>query len=153
MSGPYLLDTNVVLALVRGKALGAFIDSTFGLRAAKCRPAISVVTHGEVRVLASRNGWGEAKLTALQGALDALVTVDVNVAEVIDAYVEIDLSSQQHPSGARNMGKNDLWIAACAKASGATLLTTDKDFDHLHPDLLPVKYIDPTSALPSSNRT
>ena len=24
------------------------------------------------------------------------------------------------------MGKNDLWIAACAKASGAILLTTDR---------------------------
>ena len=125
MSGLYLLDTNVVLALVRGKALGAFIDSTFGLSTAKRRRAISVVTHGEVRVLASRNGWGEAKLAALQGALDALVTVDVNVTEVIDAYVEIDIYSQRHPDGARNMNKNDLWIAACAKASGATLLTTD----------------------------
>jgi predicted nucleic acid-binding protein len=153
MSGLYLLDTNVVLALVRGKALGVFIDSTFGLSTAQCRPVISVVTHGEVRALASRNGWGGAKLTALQGALDALVTVDVNVAEVIDAYVEIDIYSRQHPDGARNMGKNDLWIAACAKASGATLLTTDKDFDHLNPGLLTVKYIDPTSALPSSSGT
>lgn len=151
MRGLYLLDTNVVLALVRGRALGLFIDSTFGLSTAKRRPAISVVTHGEVRALASRNRWGEDKLTALQGMLDALVTVDVNVAEVIDAYVEIDIYSQQHPDGARNMGKNDLWIAACAKASGATLLTTDKDFDHLNPGLLTVKYIDPTSTLPSSS--
>lgn len=39
MSGLYLLDTNVVLALVRGKALGAFIDSTFGLSTGKRRPA------------------------------------------------------------------------------------------------------------------
>ncbi len=152
MSGLYLLDTNVVLALVRGRALGAFIDARFRLSAARRRPAISVVTHGEVRVLAGRNGWGEAKLAVLQGALDALVTVDVNVAEVIDAYVEIDIFSQQMPGGARNMGKNDLWIAACAKASGATLLTTDRDFDHLDPDLLTVVYIDPSSAAASSTR-
>lgn len=32
---------------------------------------------------------------------------------------------------ARNMGKNDLWIAATAAMSEATLLTTDNDFDHL----------------------
>lgn len=31
------------------------------------------------------------------------------------------------------MSKNDVWIAAVAKASGMTLLTTDADFDHLHP--------------------
>lgn len=141
----YLLDTNIVLALVRGQALGA----TFGLSAGKRRPAISVVTHGEVRVLASRNGWGTAKIEALQNALDAIVTVDINIAEVIDAYVEIDIYSQQHSGGARSMGKNDLWIAACAKASGATLLTTDKDFDHLDPDLLTVKYIDPSAKFQS----
>lgn len=151
MSGLYLLDTNIVLALVRGKALGAHIDATFGLNTGKRRPAISVVTHGEVRVLASRNEWGETKLAALQVALDALVTVDINVTEVIDAYVEIDVYSQQHPVGSRNMGKNDLWIAACAKAMGATLLTTDKDFDHLNPTLLAVEYIDPSAALPSAS--
>jgi predicted nucleic acid-binding protein len=33
---------------------------------------------------------------------------------------------------ARNMGKNDLWIAATAHVLGASLLTTDKDFAHLH---------------------
>lgn len=76
-----------------------------------------------------------------------MVTVDIHVTEVIDAYVEIDVLSQQHPAGARNMGKNDLWIAACASAAGATLLTTDKDFDHLSPHLLTVAYIDPASAL------
>lgn len=143
MSPLYLLDTNVILALVRGKALGKYIEATFGLIPGNRRPLISVVTHGEMRVLASRNGWGTAKLDALQNALDALVTVDINIAAVIDAYVEIDVYSQQHPAGDRNMGKNDLWIAACAKASGATLLTTDKDFDHLNPTLLTVQYIDP----------
>ncbi len=156
MSVLYLLDTNVVLALVRGGPLGQYIDVTYGLRKAKRRPTISVVTHGEVRVLARRNNWGDDKCAALQRALDALVTVDVNITEVIDAYVEIDIYSQLHPDGARNMGKNDLWIAACAMASGATLLTTDKDFDHLHasppdPGLLTVSYIDPSSTLASGS--
>lgn len=138
----FLLDTTIVLALVRGNVLAQHIDTTFGLRAAKTRPMISVVTHGEVRVLASRNGWGDKKLNALQNALDNLVTVDVNHPDVLDAYVEIDLTSQVHPNGARNMGKNDLWIAACAKAARATLLTTDKDFAHLTPELLDVEVID-----------
>jgi len=42
------------------------------------------------------------------------------------------------------MGKNDLWIAATARTTGATLLTTDKDFDHFDPALLPQEWIDPT---------
>ena len=49
------------------------------------------------------------------------------------------------------MGKNDLWIAATAKATGATLLTTDKDFDHLYPGQINRIYIDPASALPANN--
>ncbi len=39
------------------------------------------------------------------------------------------------------MGKNDLWIAACAKAAGAKSLTTDKDFSHLSSELLCVELI------------
>lgn len=42
---------------------------------------------------------------------------------------------------ARNMGKNDLWIAATASILEATLLTTDQDFNHLTPELLRLEYI------------
>jgi tRNA(fMet)-specific endonuclease VapC len=40
------------------------------------------------------------------------------------------------------MGKNDLWIAATARAASATLITTDTDFDHLHPVLVKRELID-----------
>jgi tRNA(fMet)-specific endonuclease VapC len=139
----YLLDTSVILPLVRGNALGKHLDQRFGLQASAQRPFVSVVSLGEVRVLAKRNDWGEAKLRSLSNALDNLVIVDINHPSVIDAYVELDLVSQSHPDGARNMGKNDLWIAACAKAAGATLLTTDNDFTHLVPDHLDGEVIDP----------
>src|SRR6266545_7828233 len=130
----YLLDTNVVLALVRGQALGASIDETYKLSRAKQRPLVCIVTHGEVRVLAHRNGWGGKKMQTLQHALDQLVTVDIHHPAVIDAYVSLDLVSQSHREGSKNMGKNDLWIAAVTKAAGAVLLTTDNDFSHLIPD-------------------
>lgn len=98
MSEPlYLLDTNVVLFLVRGDSRGKSIDQQFGLRTAKQRPLISVVTVGEARVLAARNGWGEQKLAALNTALDELVVIDINHTTVIDAYVELDLASYRPP--------------------------------------------------------
>ena len=54
---------------------------------------------------------------------------------------------QRLPAGAarglRNMEQNDLWTAACAIAAGATLLTADMDFLHLHPTPLLVEYVDP----------
>jgi len=138
----YLLDTNIILMLVRGNELGTHINTRFGLHTSKIRPMICVVTHGEIYVLARRRGWGDKKIKVLENTLNNLVTVNINHPAVLDAYIEIDLYSQQHPTGARNMGKNDLWIAACAKAAGAKLLSTDRDFEHLG-DLFAVEYIDP----------
>ena len=37
---------------------------------------------------------------------------------------------------ARNMGKNDLWIAATASVYNLRLLTTDNDFGHLDSQFL-----------------
>ena len=47
-------------------------------------------------------------------------------------------------SYASSMGKNDLWIAAAASAMNSTLVTTDKDFDHLQPAYISsIDWIDP----------
>lgn len=131
---PYLLDTSVLLALVRGQELGSHIARRFGLLQTGQRPLVCIVSHGEIWVLARRNNWGAERHQALQTMLDNLVTVQLEHPGVIDAYVHLDLYSHNHPQGPRNMGKNDLWIAAAARASGATLLTTDQDFEHLIPD-------------------
>ena len=42
------------------------------------------------------------------------------------------------------MGKNDLWIAACAAATRATLVTLDRDFEHLA-EQVDVAWFDPAS--------
>jgi len=107
------------------------------------RPLVSVVSLAEVRVLAEVNHWGDRKRQALEKTLQSLVVVDIHHPLVIDAYVRIDLHARQHPKGARHMGKNDLWIAACAAAADAFLLSTDDDFGHLIPgqvrgDVIPV---------------
>jgi predicted nucleic acid-binding protein len=73
--------------------------------------------------------------------LDNLITVDLT-KEVIQAYVEIDLFSRRRKP-AVTMQKNDVWIAAAAKATGAVLLTTDTDFNHLPLELIKHEYIDP----------
>ncbi|MDN5203316.1 hypothetical protein QQ008_18155 [Fulvivirgaceae bacterium BMA10] len=41
-------------------------------------------------------------------------------------------------SSAKNMGKNDLWIAATAFVAKAELITMDGDFDHLNGEFLTV---------------
>jgi tRNA(fMet)-specific endonuclease VapC len=52
----YLLDTNILLHLIRGKATGAYIDSTYQLQKQPHTPLICIVTHGEIWTLARENG-------------------------------------------------------------------------------------------------
>lgn len=145
----YFFDTNVLLALIRGKQLGEYLNQTFALSEVLNRPLISVVSHGELWAMAKRNGWAEKKSQALQNMLNDLVTLDLNDPSIIEGYVAVDQQCLSHPKGARNISDNDKWIAASAAAASAVLLTTDQDFIHLHPDVCRVHYVDPTSKLPA----
>jgi tRNA(fMet)-specific endonuclease VapC len=142
MSGStgYLLDTNVVIELIRANPLGQFVDEQYGLRAALNRSMICVVTVGEMLSLARQFEWGQTKRDELRLVLDEIVWLDINHPDILDAYAEIDHASRQQ---GRNLGKNDAWIAATAKVTGATLLTTDRDFDHLQGSHLDRIWIDP----------
>ncbi|MBI3682973.1 MAG: type II toxin-antitoxin system VapC family toxin [Acidobacteria bacterium] len=144
-SGPLLLDTNILLELVRNKDLGKQISSQFGLADAVHRPLISIVTVGEIWALADQFGLGEPKRDFLRNVLGTLVVLDISHESVLDAYVEVDRACRKAKGGARILSKNDLWIAATTKAAGAVLLTTDKDFLCLHPTPCPVHYVDPTT--------
>jgi tRNA(fMet)-specific endonuclease VapC len=144
----YLLDTSVLLALIRGKHLGSYLNQTFGLSEVLNRPLVSIVSHGEIWALAQRGNWSDKKRAALREMLGDLVTIDLNDPSIIDAYVAVDAKCQSHPKGARHLSSNDMWIAATAKAAGAILLTTDNDFLHLNPDVCAVHYVDPGSQLP-----
>jgi len=74
--------------------------------------------------------------------LGYLVRVGIDSPDVLSAYAIIDADSRR--SGIK-MGKNDLWIAATAHVTGATLLTTDRDFDHLEPAFLTCERITMTA--------
>lgn len=124
----HLLDTNVLVALIRAGVLGQHIDATFQPRQARFKPLVSVVSVGEIYSLARQFGWGPKKIAEVTKLLENLVVEDINAPEILAAYGEIDHASREI---GRPMGKNDVWIAATAKVTGATLLTTDRDFDHL----------------------
>jgi tRNA(fMet)-specific endonuclease VapC len=102
----------------------------------------------EIRSLANQFNWGSLRINKMTEILSELPTLDINLSEIIDKYVEIDCySKRKHPTlisdfSAIKMGKNDLWIAATAAVYDCTLLTTDLDFQHLRSRLLDVIYID-----------
>lgn len=143
-SGPLLLDTNILLELVRNKDLGKRISSQFGLSDAVHRPLISVVSVGEIWALADQFAFGEVKRNFLGQVLNTLVILDINHDSVLEAYVEVDRACRRARGGARTLSKNDLWIAATAKAANAVILTSDKDFLCLHPEPCTVHFVDPT---------
>ncbi|HTU48716.1 MAG TPA: PIN domain-containing protein [Bryobacteraceae bacterium] len=145
MSQSYVLDTSVLLALIRGKALGTYIDRVFGLRAGLHRQVVSVVTHAELLVLADRGQWGSEKRSTLERALENLVVIPIDGASLLQAYVSISAADRAAAGGTRNMGKNDIWIAATALHTELPLLTTDKDFRFLQDNPLQVMWIDPLS--------
>src|SRR5947209_3981922 len=118
----YLLDTGVVVELLRGKRLGKCIEARFQLLGSLNRCLISVVTVGELFSLARQFGWGAKKLQQLQELVDEIVWIDINQLDILNAYSEIDHYSR---TLSKSMGKNDVWIAATANVSGLVLLTTD----------------------------
>ena len=135
-----LLDTNIVIFLVRGGAVGAALDSRFQLRARPDRPLVSVVTLGEALAFAQKHSWGSPRIGRLRELMRELVPVDIRAQPVLDRYAEIDTFLSR--SG-RALSDNDVWIAACASATEATLLTTDRDFDPLADQYLDRVWVDP----------
>ncbi len=124
------LDTNIFVHAVRGGEIWEHIKARHDLLMIEPRPAFSFAVQGEALSLAGQWQWGAEKVDKLSYFFRYFERRDVTLP-LIEAYAEIDVFSRNVSVPVR-MGKNDLWIAATAYLSGATLLTTDRDFDHLH---------------------
>jgi tRNA(fMet)-specific endonuclease VapC len=146
----FLLDTGILLGYIRGAGYAEYIEKKFRVSEPPNISIISVVAKGEIHSLAIQFGWGEKKRTDLESLLRKIPFVEISNDQIIMRYAEIDSYSQGKnpakllPTGvtSRNMGKNDLWIAATGSILNATLLTIDDDFAHLHNVYLEVVRID-----------
>ncbi|MBI5547197.1 MAG: type II toxin-antitoxin system VapC family toxin [Deltaproteobacteria bacterium] len=143
----WLLDTSVLVNVLRDTPLGRHLVEQQQLRARIVAPLLSVVSVGELLSLGRQLGWGETKLARMQELVSELVIIDINNDVVLNSYAEIDAWCRQN--GFRP-GKNDLWIAASAVAANATLLTADKDFDPLHERFLERVFFDPDGEYPTA---
>ena len=144
----YLLDTNIVLIYARGNNLTKKIEEELQLLSADNQLVISVVTIGEIKSLAIKNNWGKRKVAKLGQLLNKFIVADINVEEITERYAEIDAYSQgklpdkKGKFTSRNMGKNDLWIAATGSVLQVVIVTTDSDFDHLDGEYIKLKKVD-----------
>jgi len=140
----YILDTNIFLSMVRRPKFMDYIYDEFG------KPddvfVTSVVVEGELKSFVRQRKWGVRKIRDLNYLLSKAAIYPIKTQQIVERYADIDTFSQgkhetmQLGMSARSMGKNDLWIAATA--SNATLLTIDKDFNHLNGVFFEVNLMD-----------
>lgn len=133
-----ILDTTILVHWVRQDRTGQHLKNNYPLDQRAEKPLFSTISEGEIVGLAKCWKWGEQKLKSLASLIDELVRVEASLPEVIEEYSGLYFEDQRL---GKNTGENDLWIAACAKATGAILLTCDKDFLWLSPSLIQVEHI------------
>jgi predicted nucleic acid-binding protein len=147
----FVLDTGIVLGYLKRAPYAEEIEATLKPFDHPNTALTCIVSHGEILSIALQRQWPAPRKEKLNDLLVTIPAINISHREVLDSYAEIDAFSQGKftskplPSGmsSRNMGKNDLWIAAVAHQTKATLLTTDKDFDHLDGIYFDVKWYDP----------
>lgn len=146
----FLLDTNILLNYLKAGRIIQHLIGKYDLFSPTNVMAISAVTIGEMESFVLQRNWGERRVNEFINSLSDFLILPINSEDILKSYGKIDAYSQGKliskplPSGmsARNMGKNDLWIAATACVTGAKLLTTDKDFQHLDGTFIDLEYID-----------
>lgn len=124
----YLLDTNIIIIYARNAAVSHKMEEDLRLLTGEHNLVISAVSVGEVKSLARRNKWGDNKVKRLEGLLEKFLVADINAKDVFEQYAIIEtfsqgiLDSPRLKGTARNMGKNDLWIAATGSVLNLVLI-------------------------------
>jgi tRNA(fMet)-specific endonuclease VapC len=142
-----ILDTNLILIYLRSNDFTRRIEADLQLLSKTNNLVVSVVSVGELKAISKKNNWGKRRVQEIENTLSEFIIADIKTNKILDKYAEIDAYSQGKLEGkksnfsSRNMGKNDLWIAATASVLNITLLTTDYDFNHLQSSFLDLKVI------------
>jgi tRNA(fMet)-specific endonuclease VapC len=121
-----VVDTSVWVYYIRDQISEADLPRLSGGVANSLRDIIlPVVVRAELLSIAKDRRWSGMR----SERLETLIRESVSISELlpfVGSYVEIENHDRS-----RTLGKNDLWIAACAAYLGLPLLTFDRDFAHL----------------------
>ncbi|MDE0152442.1 MAG: type II toxin-antitoxin system VapC family toxin [Gammaproteobacteria bacterium] len=148
----FLLDTGVLLGFIRKAEWAERVWKELNLDSKEAIIFTSIICVGELLALSEKLGWGKSKKSRLEEVLAKYSALDINDQGVLRAYAMIDAWTHGQkvdaprrtppPKPAISMQQNDLWIAATAHESQATLLSTDKDFKHLKEIWFGFHYVD-----------
>jgi tRNA(fMet)-specific endonuclease VapC len=120
-SGRFLLDTNVIIALLEGDDA---VLSHLDLAAEVFVPAVAL---GELFFGAAKSGrpFENAARVEQFASGRAIVSADLGVAR------EYGRLKQYLKKKGRPLPENDIWIAAAAKCHGMVLVTRDRHFQEI----------------------
>ncbi len=146
----YVLDTNILIHYVRDSIIWHHVEKNYFTKGVKGYAFICEVTEAEIAAFAHENKWQKYKKEKLARFLKRIESISISSTFVKKLYVDISAYSRnRHKSlqlpkrfSSRNMGKNDIWIAAITAYKGYTLLSTDRDFEHLEGRIINFEYID-----------
>ncbi|MFK7947397.1 MAG: PIN domain-containing protein [Saprospiraceae bacterium] len=133
----YVFDINIILSYLSDDNVRRKVDSLYNPLDKKHTVILSIVTVREIKSMAQRNSWGYRRINAVERLIKKFLIIDVSSEPMLNIYADIETFSQgKHETkklntSARNMGKNDLWIAATTFITKSKLITMDKDFTHL----------------------
>lgn len=119
-----IYDTNLLINHIRKRSLPP------------AQAIIPIIVVGELEAFSLKAYWSAQKIDFTRYMIDRYPIADLE-PQIIPVYAQVDAFSQGKlktvplNSSARNMGKNDIWIAATALYLDMELHTMDNDFDHL----------------------
>ncbi|HCE45447.1 MAG TPA: PIN domain nuclease [Lentisphaeria bacterium] len=145
----YLLDTGILIHIVRASALAVEIENKYSLSKPPNISLTSIISKAEILSFSVQRNWGDKNNEKLKDILRHIPIVDINYDKIIQKYAEIAAYSiGKHPTiklppgeSASNLKDNDIWIASTASVLNAKLLTLDKDFLSLDKVFVDVVYI------------
>lgn len=121
MNGRYLLDTNIVIAVLnREPAMIARLSGDPEL-------FLSVITIGELL----RGAYGSVRMQANLDRVRGLAQAHAIVPCTVATAEKYALVKQRLRARGRPLPDNDVWIAATAQQHGLTLITRDRHFEEV----------------------
>lgn len=135
---PVLLDTSVLLGLVRESPEAERACAAAGVHGPSARGYIPWICAGELLSIRQRAEWSARKRQEHGRFFKKFAMVEEVTPDILRSYALIESwtlgAPVESPTGApppkpsRPLGRNDLRIAAVAHGMGAALLTADRDF-------------------------
>lgn len=146
----FVLDTGMLLGIITDAEWAQRARSECDLDDPQTLVTTSVVCHGEIMAISEKRQWGAKNREKLANLLYEIPAVGIKQS-ILSAYARIDAwthgksvvdQPKPPPKPAASMSQNDMWIAATAHATDATLLSADRDFEHLHNAWINLVYVD-----------